>query len=111
MPGLRGPPRLPRVRAVNGEKFGIWGGLSERERRRLRRQRALAARHSRLNLSGAGSQFPAPRTVVRASLTPCSHFFDPARDVIILLVVLLFFGGSQLPKLAKNLGKAQQEFK
>src|SRR5262245_6827765 len=27
---------------VNGEKFGIWGGLSERERRRLRRQRALA---------------------------------------------------------------------
>jgi WhiB family transcriptional regulator, redox-sensing transcriptional regulator len=29
---------------TNGEKFGIWGGLSERERRRLRRQRALAAR-------------------------------------------------------------------
>lgn len=28
----------------NGEKFGIWGGLSERERRRIRRQRALAAR-------------------------------------------------------------------
>lgn len=26
----------------NGEKFGIWGGMSERERRRLRRQRALA---------------------------------------------------------------------
>lgn len=24
---------------VNGEKFGIWGGLSERERRRIRRQR------------------------------------------------------------------------
>ncbi len=29
---------------VNGEKFGIWGGLSERERRRLRRQRSLARR-------------------------------------------------------------------
>jgi WhiB family redox-sensing transcriptional regulator len=29
---------------ANGEKFGIWGGLSERERRRLRRQRALATR-------------------------------------------------------------------
>src|SRR6188768_2847561 len=28
----------------NGEKFGIWGGLSERERRRIRRQRALARR-------------------------------------------------------------------
>ena len=25
------------------EKFGIWGGLSERERRRLRRQRMAAA--------------------------------------------------------------------
>ncbi len=25
----------------HGEKFGIWGGLSERERRRVRRQRAL----------------------------------------------------------------------
>ena len=29
---------------VNGEKFGIWGGMSERERRRLRRQRAIARR-------------------------------------------------------------------
>jgi len=28
----------------NGEKFGIWGGLSERERRRLRRQRAQSSR-------------------------------------------------------------------
>jgi WhiB family redox-sensing transcriptional regulator len=28
----------------NGEKFGIWGGMSERERRRLRRQRAQARR-------------------------------------------------------------------
>lgn len=27
---------------VNSEKFGIWGGLSERERRRIRRARALA---------------------------------------------------------------------
>ena len=29
---------------ANGEKFGIWGGLSERERRRIRRARALAVR-------------------------------------------------------------------
>ena len=27
----------------HSEKFGIWGGLSERERRRIRRERALAA--------------------------------------------------------------------
>jgi len=26
---------------ANSEKFGIWGGMSERERRRVRRQRAL----------------------------------------------------------------------
>lgn len=25
----------------NGERFGIWGGMSERERRRIRRQRAI----------------------------------------------------------------------
>ncbi len=31
---------------ANGEKFGIWGGMSERERRRLRRARALARRAS-----------------------------------------------------------------
>jgi len=29
---------------ANGEKFGIWGGLSERERRRVRRQRAMQRR-------------------------------------------------------------------
>ena len=29
---------------VNGEKFGIWGGMSERERRRVRRQRQVASR-------------------------------------------------------------------
>ena len=29
---------------AQGEKFGIWGGLSERERRRVRRQRALERR-------------------------------------------------------------------
>ncbi len=27
---------------TNGEKFGIWGGLSERERRRIRKERSLA---------------------------------------------------------------------
>ncbi len=29
---------------ANGEKFGIWGGLSERERRRIRRGRAVTRR-------------------------------------------------------------------
>ena len=29
---------------ANSEKFGIWGGMSERERRRVRRARALERR-------------------------------------------------------------------
>ncbi len=29
---------------ANGEKFGIWGGMSERERRRVRRARGLNMR-------------------------------------------------------------------
>ena len=31
---------------VTGEKFGIWGGMSERERRRVRRQRIVERRAS-----------------------------------------------------------------
>jgi WhiB family redox-sensing transcriptional regulator len=31
---------------ANGEKFGIWGGLSERERRKIRRRRALERREA-----------------------------------------------------------------
>ena len=31
--------------------------------------------------------------------------------VVLLVVVLVLFGGSQLPKLARNLGQAQKEFK
>lgn len=38
-------------------------------------------------------------------------FLDPPEIILIIIVVLVLFGGSQLPKLAKNLGKAQQEFK
>ena len=30
----------------NSEKFGIWGGMSERERRRIRRARAIARRNA-----------------------------------------------------------------
>lgn len=31
--------------------------------------------------------------------------------IIILLIVLLIFGGAKLPKLARSLGEAQREFK
>ncbi len=33
---------------VSSEKFGIWGGLSERERRKIRRERAASA-HRRVS--------------------------------------------------------------
>ncbi len=35
----------------------------------------------------------------------------PPEIIIVLILVLVMFGGAQLPKLARNLGKAQQEFK
>ena len=37
--------------------------------------------------------------------------FGSSEMIIVLVIVLVLFGGSQLPKLAKNLGKAQREFK
>lgn len=37
--------------------------------------------------------------------------FGPAEIGILLVIVLVLFGGASLPKLAKNLGKAQKEFK
>jgi len=36
---------------------------------------------------------------------------SPSDWAIILIVVVVLFGGSQLPKLARNLGQAQKEFK
>ncbi|HSH60460.1 MAG TPA: WhiB family transcriptional regulator [Acidimicrobiales bacterium] len=36
---------------VNSEKFGIWGGLSERERRRIRRARSLSGRRGAASAS------------------------------------------------------------
>ena len=34
-----------------------------------------------------------------------------AEWIIVLVIVLVVFGGSQLPKVARNLGKAQSELK
>jgi sec-independent protein translocase protein TatA len=38
-------------------------------------------------------------------------FFDGPEVFIVLAVFLVLFGGSQIPKLARNLGQAQKEFK
>lgn len=38
-------------------------------------------------------------------------FLEGPELIIVAVVILVLFGGSQLPKLAKNLGQAQKEFK
>jgi sec-independent protein translocase protein TatA len=38
-------------------------------------------------------------------------FLEGAELYIVLGIVVLIFGGSQIPKLAKSLGQAQKEFK
>lgn len=35
----------------------------------------------------------------------------PTELIIVLLIVLLVFGGTQLPKLARSMGQASKEFK
>lgn len=38
-------------------------------------------------------------------------FLGGNEAIIVVVVILLLFGSSQVPKLARNLGKAQKEFK
>ena len=35
----------------------------------------------------------------------------PTELIVVLLIVLLVFGGAKLPKLARSMGQAQKEFK
>lgn len=43
---------------------------------------------------------------------PIFAIFDSPADIgIVVVVLLLLFGSSQLPKLARSLGSAQKEFK
>jgi sec-independent protein translocase protein TatA len=37
--------------------------------------------------------------------------FGPTELIIVLLIVLVLFGGARLPKLARSLGQASKEFK
>jgi sec-independent protein translocase protein TatA len=37
--------------------------------------------------------------------------FGAPEVLIVLVVILVLFGGSQIPKMARNLGSAQKEFK
>lgn len=46
-----------------------------------------------------------------ATVRTMISFLEGPELIIVLVVVLVLFGGSQLPKFAKNLGSAQKEFK
>lgn len=51
------------------------------------------------------------RTALPATVRNMISFLEGPELIIVLVVVLVLFGGAQLPKLAKNLGSAQKEFK
>src|SRR6478736_5262185 len=51
----------------HGEKFGIWGGMSERERRRFRTPGARSLDHAGLDRAG-GVDIGPPQELVRAAV-------------------------------------------
>lgn len=44
-------------------------------------------------------------------MTSMFAILQPNEMIWIVLIVLVLFGGSQIPKLARSLGQAQKEFK
>ena len=57
---------------------------------------------------------PVLKRRIRALVVAFAHmlaFLEGPELIIVLVIVLLVFGGSQLPKLARSLGQAQKEFK
>lgn len=54
---------------------------------------------------------PAEGPLAPATVTSMISFLEGPELIIVLVVVLVLFGGSQLPKFARNLGSAQKEFK
>lgn len=45
------------------------------------------------------------------SITPLLAFLEGPELIIILVILLVLFGGSKLPQLARSVGTAQREFK
>src|SRR5690606_9668527 len=88
----RGPPRLgdPRL------------GGPRRLRRRGPRRRQLRRRRRRTLTRPAGAG-----TTDRSSVAA----MGPTELIVILVIVLVLFGGAMLPKLAKNIGQAGKELR
>jgi sec-independent protein translocase protein TatA len=52
---------------------------------------------------------PAVAEPTKGTVAPVN--LGPTELIIVLLVVLVLFGGAKLPKLARSMGQAQSEFK
>lgn len=44
-------------------------------------------------------------------MLPFAYWTSPSAWLVVVLLVVLFFGASRLPQLAKGLGEATREFK
>ena len=89
-------PNLPGARAT-AAKSGPWTALY------------VAAEQARRAEEGASSRRPS-REVGRYA-GAVFGMLEGADLLILAVIVLLLFGGSQLPKLARSLGEAQRELK
>jgi len=47
----------------------------------------------------------------RSSPWQLAEIFGPDLLIVVLVIVVVLFGGAAIPKLARNLGSAQKEFK
>jgi sec-independent protein translocase protein TatA len=45
------------------------------------------------------------------SLSIIAGWFGPQEIIVVLIIVLIFFGGRKIPELMKGLGKGMKEFK
>ncbi len=45
------------------------------------------------------------------SIAPLFGFLEGPELIIVLVVILVLFGGAKLPQLARSIGQAQKEFK
>lgn len=50
-------------------------------------------------------------TLGGVSITPLLGFLEGPELIIILVILLVLFGGAKLPQLARSVGSAQREFK
>ncbi|HLH28901.1 MAG TPA: twin-arginine translocase TatA/TatE family subunit, partial [Acidimicrobiales bacterium] len=60
---------------------------------------------------GASNLDEPPGTEVVVSISPPADIFGVDGVIILVVVLVVLFGSTQIPKLARSLGSAQKEFK